>query len=153
MTQLQKLSIRKIRGMNLGEKPLIVIDRKAGLRAFVIIDYKTYEKNLSGDEEKKDLGAGRGGDLKKISDYDFRGRGFLWDRPGVGNREFAKMLTSPAHADHAWAASRIFEKMSSWEMFELFSIDSIKDMLARARMREPVRRAWEHAIEYWSQKT
>lgn len=146
LTELQKLSLKKLRNSKLSERPMLVIDRKTGIRAFVIIDYRAFERLTSVELESQPKSK------KVVKAFDFRGRGLLWDRPQMTNREFAKVLSDPDHLDHVWAVSRLFERLASDEILNLFSISSIEAMLGRARVRGAVRRAWENAIEYWGKK-
>lgn len=146
LTELQKLSLKKLRNSKLGERPLLVIDRKTGIRAFVIIDYRAFERLTSVELDVKPRSK------KGASSFDFHGRGLLWDRPQMTNREFAKALSDPDHLDHVWAISRLFERLISDEILKLFSISDIRAMLGRTRVRGEIRRAWENAIEYWGKK-
>lgn len=145
MTELQKLSLKKLRKLHL---PLFVLDRKSKRQAFVILDEATF-RGLS--PAVPDLP--QPASSPAAMEYDFRGKGLLWDRPDLSNEAFAKILADPNHPDYRWAASRILERLPSEEVLRLFSLEQISTWLNRAPLREAFRKPWEHALEYFRQKT
>jgi hypothetical protein len=145
MTELQKLSLKKLRQKNL---PLIVMDMKSKKGGFVILDYETF---LNLKEKKKDEKLPL--PSPSLKQYDFRKKGLLWDYPEISNEEFAKRLKNTKHPEHIWAISRLLERLPSKEILKFFTIMEIKAMLEKANVRDFVRKPWEHAITYYHQKT
>ncbi len=145
MTELQKLSLKKLRRHRL---PLFVLDRKSKRGAFVILDEVTF-RCLDQAERVPRKNPPR----SLLARFDFRGRGLLWDRPDLSNRQFVKIIKDPHHPEHPWAIARILERLPSPEVLKLFSIEEISAMLALAPVRASFRKPWEHAIEYFHQKT
>lgn len=153
MTELQKLSLKRLRQLDLAAQPLLVMDRKSDRKAFVIVDYETFLHGREGGDLEE-----RGREKQKekgdvLGHYDFRSRGLFWDRPELTNRQFVAWLKDPRHTEHVWAISRLLERLPSQEMVRLFSLSVVVEMLKHARIREAIRRPWEHAIHYWRQKT
>jgi hypothetical protein len=55
MTELRKLSLRKLHEMRQDEEPLVVRDSKRNQRRFVILDHAAYERLAStGDDDRSD---------------------------------------------------------------------------------------------------
>ncbi|MBF0104945.1 MAG: hypothetical protein HQM16_06415 [Deltaproteobacteria bacterium] len=149
MTELQKLSFKKITSMRLGDQPLLLMDKKINAEAFVILNYKTYEtlQNKNVQKQNKQI---RPLQIKK---FDFKKSGMFWDRPHMNNKKFADILLDTRHSDHAWAVSRFFERLPSQVILKILSFDTVIKLFEKAQLREPIKGAWKDAITYWNQKT
>lgn len=78
MTELQKLSLKKLRKMKL---PLYVLDRKSKGGGFMISPV------TSGEETKTENAS-----PLKATPLDYRRLGLLWDHPSMTNEEFHEAL-------------------------------------------------------------
>jgi hypothetical protein len=145
MTELQKLSLRKLREMRLDETPLVVRDIKRRRSRFVILDHDSYRRLLEPAPERR-----RGHDVPL--DLDFAGHGLFWDRPEMTNVGFARLLVDPARPDHGWAWSRMLERLPSRTITRTFGLAALRRGVAAASLRPRTRRAWENALEFWTKE-
>lgn len=141
VTQLQKLSLRKLRAMRLEEAPLAVRDNKRRERLFVILDHDTYERLIQGAQALRPEG---------LEDIDFAGHGLFWDRPTMTNERFAATLSDSNAPDHRWAWARALERLPSRVVTRAVGLEALSGLVSMAAPRPRVRRAWEEAIEFWS---
>lgn len=140
MTQLQKLSLRKLRAMRLEEAPLLVLDNKRREGRFVILDHETYERLIRGGEAVRSEG---------LDDIDFASHGLFWDRPTMTNERFAAILSESRDPDHRWAWARVLERLPSRVITRAVGLDDLSRIVSIAAPRPRVRHAWEEAIEFW----
>jgi hypothetical protein len=143
MTELQKLSLRKLREMRLDRAPLVVRDVKRDRRWFVILDHATYGRLAGGPEDRPPKGL----DLREI---DFCGQGLLWDRPSMTNERFAEILADPGEPEHPWAWGRAFERLPSRLLTRAVGLEQLRRIVSVVSVRPRLRRAWEGAIDFWS---
>ncbi|GEM_PF-3588864 len=141
MTELQKLSLKKLRKTKL---PLFVLDRKSKSGGFVITHEASQSKQLKKLYPLKYF--------PQLNAYDFKAIGFFWDRPDMSNKKFISILKNETHSEYVWAISRLLERLSSQEVVKLFPLSTISEMLNQSKVRTFVRRPWEHAIHYFHQK-
>jgi hypothetical protein len=135
MTELQKLSLKKLRKMKL---PLYVLDRKSKGGGFVISDLKNPE--------------GPPPSSGKISaPLDYRAMGLLWDHPSMTNEEFQKALKDFSSENHDWIARRFLERVPSMRVKDVLSLEELRAILARVTLRPYFQEAWNRALHYWSQ--
>lgn len=131
MTELQKLSLKKLQKSRL---PLFVLDRKSKRGGFVILNLKSYEE------------------LKKSqTPADYRAMGLLWDRLDLSNEDFHARLKDPGHVEHLWAGRRLLEYARSSVVKEILSLEEIREILSRVRLRPIFQEAWSRAVHYWTQ--
>lgn len=131
MTELQKLSLKKLRKMKL---PLYVLDRKSKKGGFVIQDLQAYEGQAV---------------IKDSVPLDYRAMGLLWDHPSISNEEFHEALKNPSSENHEWVARRVLERVSSMTVKEILSLDELKAMVSQVKIRPFFQEAWNHAVQYW----
>lgn len=143
MTELQKLSLKKLRKMRL---PLYVRDQKSGRGGFMVVDIQTFEKSL--DPEKN---IQRVKEVKVIPDY--RQMGLLWDQAGMTNQKFHRALKVFNNPENHWAARRFLERAPSTLVKEIFSLSELKEIIATIPLKPVFQKAWEHAIHYWSKNS
>lgn len=149
MTELQKLSFKKMAQRGLKKNPLLVLNRKSHEGAFVILSYETYEQWHATQQEHFLPNS-----LSRIQkNFDFASQGLFWDRLQMNNKEFEKILHDPKHPEHGWAASRLFERLSSQILLQLFSLPTLQTLFQSANLRKEIREPWKHAFLYWNQKT
>lgn len=130
MTELQKLSLKKLRKKKL---PLYVMDRKSKKKIFMI--------TVPG---KADTPAGAA-----VPDY--RGMGLLWDRADLTNEGYHRRLKDGNHPENPWAVTRLLERARSDWVKSLITLDELKKFFPRVRLRPPYQEAWSRAIHYWTQ--
>lgn len=144
MRELQKLSLRKLREMKLADSPLLVRDHKRHRGMFVIVDYPAFER-LAGE--------GAGGRVPaSTEDIDFAAHGLLWDRPGMKNREFGRILSDAADPRHDWAWARVLERLPSRLVTGIVGLGDLRRIVARVKIRPRLRAAWEGALEFWTEE-
>ncbi len=143
MTELQKLSLKKLRKMKL---PLYVLDRKSEEGGFAIthLEAAPPSTKLSISHKKAKL---------PLSRFDFKGRGLFWDRPSLSNHRFTQILQNPDDPEFPWASTRVLERLRSAEALKLFTWDQIRDLLKKSNLRHFAKKPWEHALAYYDQKT
>ena len=145
MTELQKLSLKKLREMRLDRSPLVVRDVKRDRRWFVILDHRTYGRLAGGARGLAEEAAG-------LPEIDFAGQGVLWDRPAMTNERYVEILGDPGHPEHLWAWTRAFERLSSRVITRAMGLEQIRGLLALIHLRPRLRRAWEGAIDFWTEE-
>lgn len=136
MTELQKLSLKKLRKKDL---PLYVLDRKSKKGGFVIVDLESFEKKTTPPSRKNS------------SPLDYKKMGLLWDHLSMTNEEFHRALKDPSSEDYSWVARRFLERVSSMKVKEVLSLDELKAILSKVKLRPVFQEAWSHAIHYWSE--
>ncbi len=144
MTELQKLSLKKLREMKL---PLFVLDQKSKEGGFVVTSYSKEITELP--EQNSAVTKCRA----LLNSYDFKSKGLFWDRPDLSNKKFSLILRNPKHPEYEWGISRFLERLSSEEILTLFPLPTIQEMLKRAKIRDFIRSPWEHAVNYFYKKT
>ncbi|MBI4236889.1 MAG: hypothetical protein HY696_00550 [Deltaproteobacteria bacterium] len=130
------------------DEPLLVMDQKRGKHGFVIIDYDAYcalHQPPAQTPEKFSL--------KTLAAIPFRERGLLWDRSDLTDTAFLQRLRNAAHPEHAWAVTRLFERLPSHVLLRAVPWRQLVPLLKQARLRPALRKPWEHAIAYWRQTT
>lgn len=143
MTELQKLSLKKLRKMKL---PLYVLDRKSKKGGgFVIQDLKAYESQTDqGEVRKKPF-------IKDSTPLDYRALGLLWDHASMTNEEFHRALKDPSSENYAWVARRFLERVPSLKVRQVLSFEELKEILSKVKLRPIFQEAWNRALHYWSQ--
>ncbi len=145
MTELQKLSLKKLRAMRLSEAPLVVLDRKRDERRFVILDHDSYTRLLAVGECAERPPPG-------LDNVDFIHHGILWDRRGMSNPEFAAILADPAGPEYRWAWGRALERLPARVVTRSVGLADLRRLISFVRMRPRVRAAWEGALEFWTEE-
>ena len=148
MTELQKLSLKKLRKM---KTPLFVMDKKSNKQGFVILEIAAFEKALKTQREEKRTETK---ETKKIPDY--RTMGLLWDRSDITNDRFHALLKKSVEAEEwerIWAARRLLEYAPSMVVKEIFSLDELKEILSKVKLKPFYQEAWNHAVHYWSENS
>jgi len=140
MSELQKLSLKKLRKMHL---PLFVLDRKSKKGGFVIQELGTLVDGGQNPKFEKSK--------KTTPILDYRALGLLWDRPQMTNEAFHRSLKSPQASDHLWAARRFLERVPSTLVKETLSLGELKEIFSKLSLRPFLQEAWSHALHYWSE--
>ena len=131
--------------MKLHEAPLVVLDRKRNQGRFVILDHGTYERLVRGK-------AGTTTGAVTIEDIDFAHHGIFWDRPTMTNARFAAILNDPEHRQYHWAWARVLERLPSRIITRAVPLAYLRRLTSLVRLRPRIRRAWEDAIEFWTEE-
>ena len=137
MTELQKLSLKKLRKMKL---PLYVLDRKSKGGGFMISPVDAGKETVA-----------TAASSPKSAPLDYRRLGLLWDHPSLSNEEFHEALKNPSSKDHDWVARRFLERVPSTIVKDVLSLGELKTMLAQVKIRPIFQEAWNHAVQYWTQ--
>jgi len=145
MTELQKLSLKKLREMRLDLRPLVVRDNKRKQGMFVILDHEAYRHLVEARHETAP-------DTTRLSDLDFAHHGLFWDRPTMTNDEFVELLADPGHLQHRWAWTRLLERLPTRLVTNAVALEDLQRAIGFVRLRPPLQNAWESAIEYWTEK-
>jgi hypothetical protein len=143
MTELQKLSLRRLRELRLAESPLIVRDVKRGRGRFVILDHEAWERLAGGAAPGHE-------DVGELALVDFAGRGLLWDRPEMTNADFAGCLATPDQPDGRWAWRRVLERLPSDLITRAVPLPVLCRILDAVKPGPRMRAAWEAALEFWT---
>ncbi len=147
ITALQKISLKRLRAMK-SHQPLLVMDQKQGKQGFVIIDYDAYCAL-----HNPPASPAANTSLNTLRVIPFRERGLLWDRPDLTDAKFLRMIQNSAHPEHAWAVTRLFERLPSHILLRYVPWQQLAQLFKQARLRPALRKPWEHAIAYWRQTT
>ncbi len=142
MTELQKLSLKKLRKRRL---PLFVIDRKSKKGGFVIVDAEQYRKPPVRSQPTS------GTIPKKMGIPDYRNMGLLWDRPDLSNEDFDNRLKDEHHYENVWAVTRLLERARSEWVKKILSLEELQRVFPKVRLRPPFQEAWSRAIHYWTE--
>lgn len=133
MTDLQKLSLKKLRKMKL---PLFVLDQKSKSGGFVIQEMDSHSVT---SPQKKEI----------VPDY--KSLGLLWDRPDLSNKKFNRLIKKFDTQENSWAARRLLERAPSALVTKLFSLNELNQILNHIKLRPVFQEAWENAVHYWTQ--
>lgn len=145
MTELQKLSLKKLRELTL---PLFVLDQKSKKKGFVILDVKSFEKTIRRHKRNRES---TGVPMKRIEETPgYRSMGLLWDRLDLSNEQFQVLLKDPNRGEHLWAVKRLLEYAPSTLVTRVLSLSELQEVLKRIRLRPIFQEAWRHAVYYWS---
>src|SRR3989338_8891098 len=140
MTELQKLSLKKLRKRKL---PLFVIDRKSKKGGFVIVDAGQYRQTpVRSQPPSRNVPI-------KMEIPDYRNMGLLWDRPDLSNRDFHKRLKDERHNENICAVTRLLDRARSDWVKKILSLEELQRVFPKVRLRPPFQEAWSHAIHYW----
>ena len=74
---------------------------------------------------------------------------FIWDYD-LPLSEFQNILKNKEHARYFWLITRILEYARWDDIWRYLSIDQIKEILPRLKLRPSLKKCWEVAIERWS---
>ncbi len=135
MTELQKLSLKKLRKTKL---PLFVLDQKSKCGGFVIQEMGKLQNQLPFKQKKEAI-------------PDYRTLGLLWDRPDLSNEKFNQLIKKFDIQENSWAARRLLERAPSALVTKLFSLDELTQILNYVKLRPIFQEAWENAVHYWTQ--
>ena len=148
MTELQKLSLRKLRKR---KTPLFVMDFKSKRGGFVVMSMEHYEK-AGGAGDLFGAGPSAARSTKRVNPIpDYRAMGLLWERPGLSNKKFHELLHDARQKENAWALQRLLEYAPSRLATSVLSLQELKAAIARIRLKPFYREAWTHAVHYWSE--
>jgi hypothetical protein len=89
--------------------------------------------------------------LGPLAELDFAAWGLFWDCPKMSNARFVAMLSESNHTRHPWAWTRTLERLPSRVVTKALSLQDLRRVIRIVRLRPPLQRAWESAIEFWTQ--
>lgn len=92
-----------------------------------------------------------GVNVSLLAQVDFAARGLFWDRPGMSNERFLGVLADPEHPQHRWAWTRVLERLPSRVVTRSLSLRDLQQLIRIVRLRPPLQRAWQSAIEFWTE--
>jgi hypothetical protein len=92
-------------------------------------------------------------DVSLLGKVDFAGHGLFWDRPGMGNEQFLRILADPDHPEHRWAWTRALEWIPSRVITQAVSLSDLRRLIRLVRLRPPLQKAWESAIDSWTEES
>lgn len=143
MSELQKLSLRKLREMRLEDAPLVVRDLKRRQGRFVVLDHRGYERLV------RCAGAAASG-TRFPGEVDFASFGLFWDRPEMTNERFSEILADPASDEHDWAWARVLSRLPSRVVTRRIGLSELRERISTVKLRPRIREAWEGAVEFWT---
>lgn len=74
---------------------------------------------------------------------------FIWDYR-ISRRQLEELLEKKDTPDRRWAIQRILKRAPQKEVFELLTIDDIREGLEFTELSEAERRKWEEYLGHWS---
>ena len=126
MTELQKLSFKKLNRIDKSKKPLLVMDRKTRSKIFVILDYEMYEQ-LQSQTQKTVTEPIKC--KSQLEEFDYKARGLFWDCPQMSNQTFSQILNDRKSPKFSWAITRLLERLNSQEVLKLFTVEEIAALI------------------------
>jgi hypothetical protein len=93
------------------------------------------------------------GEVSSLGEVDFAGYGLFWDRPGMSNEQFLRILANPDHLEYRWAWTRALERLPSRVITRAVSLRDLRRLIRLVRLRPPLQRAWESAIDFWTEES
>lgn len=91
-------------------------------------------------------------DLSLLSQVDFAANGLFWDRPGMDNGQLLRILSDPENPQYRWAWTRTLERLPSRVITQSLSLRDLQRLIRLVRLRQPLQRAWESAIAFWTEE-
>ncbi len=79
----------------------------------------------------------------------FRKLGLLWDEPDLKDETFLEFIRGSDRYRRSWALARLLERAPLNVVCQLLSLNEIELALKETKMKPQMRKAWEHAIQYW----
>lgn len=76
---------------------------------------------------------------------------FLWDYD-LSDKKVRHILKSGNETSRIWLVSRILESAKYEDVWRYVDLAEVKRMFPRLKLKEPIRRAWAHALAVWSDK-
>lgn len=73
---------------------------------------------------------------------------FLWDYD-LTEKQVRKILAGENETEKIWMMSRILESARYDDIWRYVSLDQVKAMFSKLRLKPPIRRAWERALYVW----
>ena len=102
-------------------------------------------------EQEQEPGRGPRVNVSSLAQVDFAARGLFWDRPGMSNDHFLGVLADPEHPQYRWAWTRASERLPSRAITQSLSLRDLQQLIRIVRLRPPLQRAWQSAIEFWTE--
>lgn len=153
MTELQKISAKRLHKLKKSGAPLLVMDKKSAREIFVILDWENYERLQSASTRAEKITPPPLHSQTALKALDFAERGLFWDRGDMKNADFIERLTNSNHREHAWAVTRLFERLKSSDILKIFGWEGARELLQKNRLRPAFMEPWQHAFEFRDQKT
>jgi len=75
---------------------------------------------------------------------------FFWDyqitKPQLKNI----LKDKEGETSKIWAISRLLESAPYKEIWQYISLDELKKIFPKLRLKEPIKRAWQQALDVWT---
>lgn len=73
---------------------------------------------------------------------------FLWDYDLTG-KQIGDILNGDNETEKIWILSRILESAKLEDVWKYTSYKQVREMFPKLKLKEPVRKAWKHALKVW----
>lgn len=74
---------------------------------------------------------------------------FLWDYD-LSEKDVKRILREGDDLERRWLIARILESAHFKDVWKYLSLQEIKEILPRLKLKKPIKQAWQRAIEAWS---
>jgi len=74
---------------------------------------------------------------------------FLWDYE-LTEADVRRILKTGTETDKIWLMSRILESATLEDVWKYTSLQEVKDMFPKLKLKKPIRKAWNYALSVWS---
>lgn len=75
---------------------------------------------------------------------------YFWDYKLTKN-DLKKMLASGDEIKRRWAMARLVESAPLEEIWDYIGLSELRENFSYLKLKEPVRRVWQKALEVWNQ--
>jgi len=75
---------------------------------------------------------------------------FLWDY-NISETEFNRILRGENETERIWAISRLLESARYDDIWKYISLNEVKTMFPKLKLKSPVCQAWEYALQVWEE--
>lgn len=75
---------------------------------------------------------------------------YFWDYP-ITKTHLKKILAGKeGDLDKIWAFSRLLESTPYAEIWNYISLDELRNIFPKLKLKKPIQKAWERALAVWS---
>jgi hypothetical protein len=74
---------------------------------------------------------------------------FLWDYE-LTEADVRRILKTGTETDKIWLMSRILESATLEDVWKYTSLQEVKYMFPKLKLKKPIRKAWNYALSVWS---
>ena len=73
---------------------------------------------------------------------------FIWDYD-LTDKQIGDILNGSNETEKIWILGRILESAKLEDVWRYTSYRQVREMFPKLKLKEPMRKAWEHALQVW----